>query len=193
MERVKLSNDIKNFTPLGAILREARVSKDRSVRGVAKSAGISAAYLSALEHGINPKTGRASIPSPEVRDRLFSVLGITTGMANDTSADTSSDAAKALNPLSLSIRELDIMSAYEREKAINIVRGGLFNVDGPNNEFNYYISLANLYGSTAVVMQTVINQLDKNIQELKAKYHIEEDQVMNKPEGEGIFNKDPQV
>jgi transcriptional regulator with XRE-family HTH domain len=177
MERVRLSNDIKNFTPLGAILREARVSKDRSVRGVARSAGISAAYLSALEHGINPKTGKASIPSPEVRDRLFSVLGITTG----------------LNPSSFSIRELDIMSAYEKEKAISIVRDGLFDVDGPNNEFNYYIALANLYGSAAVVMQTIISELDENIQELKTKYHIEEDQVMNKPEGERIFNKDPQV
>jgi len=180
MEKVRLSNDIKNFTPLGAILREARVSKDRSVRGVARSAGISAAYLSALEHGKNPKTGKPSIPSPEVRDRLFSVLDITADMGNDASSN-------------LSIRKLNIMSAYERERAINIVREGLFDVDGPNNEFNYYIALADLYSSAAVVMQAVIGQLDKNIQELKAKYHIEEAQVMNKPEGERIFNNSPQV
>lgn len=193
MERVKPSGEIKNFTPLGAMLREARVSKGRSVRGVARSAGISPAYLNALEHGINPKTNKPSMPSPGVRDRLFSVLGITTGIADNTSTDTPSQASKITNLSSLSIREVGIISAHEREKAVNMVRDGLFDVDGPNNEFNYYIALANLYGSAAVVMQVVVSQLDKDIQELKAKYHIQEDQVMNRPEGERVFNNGQQV
>lgn len=189
MERVRRSIEIKNFTPLGAMLREARVSKGRSVREIARSAGISPAYLSTLEHGINPKTNKPSMPSPEVRGRLFSVLGI----ANDTSSDTPSDTSKLLSLSSLSIRELNVMSVDERRKAANVVRDGLFDADGPNNEFNYCIALGNLYGSTAVVMQAVISQLDKDIQELRAKYHIQEDQVMNKPEGERIFNNDTQV
>lgn len=193
MERVEPSGEIKNFTPLGAMLREARVSKGRSVRGVARSAGISAVYLSTLEHGINPKTGKPSNPSLEVRDRLFSVLNITAGRVDDASTDTSSDTAKALNSSRLSIMELNITSAYERGKAVNMVRDGLFDVDGPNNEFNYYIALANLYGSAAVAMQVVVGQLDKEVQELRTKYHIQEDQVVNKPEDSPLRVEDPRV
>ncbi|OGH19772.1 MAG: hypothetical protein A3D74_05095 [Candidatus Levybacteria bacterium RIFCSPHIGHO2_02_FULL_37_13] len=193
-ERYRRTPDrIEAAIEFGLQMRNIRISQGKSGRGVAKLAGISPAYLFVLEQGKNPNTNEPSIPSPDIRNRISAVLGITADIENDDSADTPSGTSKALNYSTLNIRKLDIMSVNEREKAANIVRDGRFDLDGSNNQFNYYLELANLYGSTVVVMQAVIGQLDKDIQELKAKYHIEEDQVMNKPEGERVLNNNTQV
>jgi hypothetical protein len=55
-----------------------------------------------------------------------------------------------------------------------MVRDGFVRPDSPNNDFNYSIELTTLYGSTAVVMQAIVSQLEEKILGLKNKYKIEE-------------------
>lgn len=59
---------------LGAAVETRRRDLRRSAREVAEAAGISAVYLRVIETGRNPKTGRASRPSPEVIIRLARAL-----------------------------------------------------------------------------------------------------------------------
>ncbi len=51
---------------LGELLRRIRLSKDWSVREAAKKMGISPSYLSSLEKGIDPRTGKYSNPKPDI-------------------------------------------------------------------------------------------------------------------------------
>ena len=137
-ERVRRSPDrIEAARLFGLQIQDTRISQGKSARGVAKLAGISPAYLIALEQGENPNTKAPSIPSPNIRDRISSVLGISTGIENDASADMPSGTSNIPKLSTLSARGLIDMSGRERQKAINMVRNGLFAVDGPNNEFNY--------------------------------------------------------
>jgi transcriptional regulator with XRE-family HTH domain len=57
---------IEQLHRLGALLHQRRVELRKSVRQVARAAGISHVYLRVLERGENPKTGRPSRPSLEV-------------------------------------------------------------------------------------------------------------------------------
>jgi transcriptional regulator with XRE-family HTH domain len=61
---------------LGSAVETKRRDLRRSAREVADAAGISAVYLRVIETGLNPKTGRASRPSPEVVVRLARALGM---------------------------------------------------------------------------------------------------------------------
>lgn len=51
---------------LGKIFREIRLSKNWSIRQAAKNMGISYSYLSILEKGKDPRTGKDSNPKPEM-------------------------------------------------------------------------------------------------------------------------------
>lgn len=50
---------------LGTLIEQTRLRAGRSARAVADAAGLSPAYLRAIERGRNPKTKKASRPSPE--------------------------------------------------------------------------------------------------------------------------------
>lgn len=50
---------------LGELFREIRLSKKWSIRQAAKKMGISYSYLSILEKGVDPRTGKDSNPKPE--------------------------------------------------------------------------------------------------------------------------------
>jgi transcriptional regulator with XRE-family HTH domain len=51
---------------LGKIFREIRLSKNWSIRQSAKNMGISYSYLSILEKGKDPRTGKDSNHKPEM-------------------------------------------------------------------------------------------------------------------------------
>ena len=51
----------------GALIERARAAAGLSARQLASAAGISAAYLRAIERGANPKTKRPSRPSAPSR------------------------------------------------------------------------------------------------------------------------------
>ncbi|MBI2547377.1 MAG: helix-turn-helix domain-containing protein [Candidatus Aenigmarchaeota archaeon] len=61
---------------LGKLITSRRKEIRLSGREVARRAGISAAYLIALETGVNPKTGKPSRPSNEVLARLDNALNL---------------------------------------------------------------------------------------------------------------------
>ncbi|ODM27183.1 helix-turn-helix domain-containing protein [Acetivibrio mesophilus] len=50
---------------LGELFKEIRLSKKWSIRQAAKKMGISYSYLSILERGVDPRTGKDSNPKPE--------------------------------------------------------------------------------------------------------------------------------
>ncbi|GAE89278.1 helix-turn-helix domain-containing protein [Acetivibrio straminisolvens] len=50
---------------LGKLFKEIRLSKKWSIRQAAKKMGISYSYLSILERGVDPRTGKDSNPKPE--------------------------------------------------------------------------------------------------------------------------------
>lgn len=50
---------------LGELFRQIRVGKNWSIREAARRMGISYSYLSILEKGIDPRTGKNSIPKPD--------------------------------------------------------------------------------------------------------------------------------
>jgi len=50
---------------LGKLFKEIRLSKKWSIRQAAKKMGISYSYLSILEKGVDPRTGKDSNPKPE--------------------------------------------------------------------------------------------------------------------------------
>lgn len=159
--RQRLCDEMVNITEIGLQLRNSRVSQGKSMRQVARLAGISVAYLSALEKGENPKTHKPSIPSPEVKNSLFIALGIA----------EESDSSNFLQD-NLSVKGLKELVQFEREKAARMVREGLIRLDKPNSIFDYSIGLATLYGSAAVAMQSVISQLEKEIHALQDKCKI---------------------
>jgi len=51
---------------LGELFREIRLSKNWSIRQAAKNMGISYSYLSILEKGTDPRTGKDSNPKPDM-------------------------------------------------------------------------------------------------------------------------------
>jgi transcriptional regulator with XRE-family HTH domain len=59
---------------LGDLIRGRRAELALSMRGVARAAGVSPSYLSAIETGRNPATGRAPTPSLRVLAALGEVL-----------------------------------------------------------------------------------------------------------------------
>jgi transcriptional regulator with XRE-family HTH domain len=50
---------------LGELFRQIRLSKNWSIRQAAKNMGLSYSYLSILEKGVDPRTGKDSCPKPE--------------------------------------------------------------------------------------------------------------------------------
>ncbi len=54
------------MSDLGKLFREIRLSKNWSIRQAAKNMGISYSYLSILEKGKDPRTGKDSNPKPEM-------------------------------------------------------------------------------------------------------------------------------
>jgi transcriptional regulator with XRE-family HTH domain len=62
-----LKNNCKGgyMSNLGELFRQIRVSKNWSIREAARRMGISYSYLSILEKGIDPRTGKDSLPKPD--------------------------------------------------------------------------------------------------------------------------------
>ncbi|NLL04934.1 MAG: helix-turn-helix transcriptional regulator [Clostridiaceae bacterium] len=54
------------MSDLGKLFREIRLSKNWSIRQAAKNMGISYSYLSILEKGKDPRTGKNANPKPEM-------------------------------------------------------------------------------------------------------------------------------
>lgn len=54
------------MSDLGKLFREVRLSKNWSIRQAARNMGISYSYLSILEKGTDPRTGKDSNPKPEM-------------------------------------------------------------------------------------------------------------------------------
>jgi transcriptional regulator with XRE-family HTH domain len=61
---------------LATLLRGRRGELGLSLREAARRIGISPAYLSSLEHGRNPSTGRPAVPSPLVLAAIARVLSV---------------------------------------------------------------------------------------------------------------------
>lgn len=53
------------MSDLGDLFRQIRIKKNWSIRKAANKMGISYSYLSILEKGVDPRTGKASNPRPE--------------------------------------------------------------------------------------------------------------------------------
>ena len=62
-------------TDLGAEVRDRRLTLALSIRALAQAAGVSAGYVTAIEHGRSPSTGRAPEVSLRVLDSLATALG----------------------------------------------------------------------------------------------------------------------
>lgn len=80
---------------LGKFLEDARKDAGLSAREVADAAGISPAYLRAIERGSNPKTSRPSRPSPDALRGVARTLGLD---AADVLARARYDASLASGP-----------------------------------------------------------------------------------------------
>jgi transcriptional regulator with XRE-family HTH domain len=65
---------------LGALIRARRRELGRSLREVARAAGVSSSYLGAIESGRNPATGRPPLPSLRVLAALARELGLELGV-----------------------------------------------------------------------------------------------------------------
>ena len=109
------------MTPFGAKLRELRKSRGLTLMEMAKAAGVSGAYLSALEHG---KRGR---PSWHLIQSIIAHLNIIWDEAEDLvslskishpriTIDTSGlspEATELANRLSMTISKLDDATVQE--------------------------------------------------------------------------------
>lgn len=78
------------------MLRRRRERLGLSMRETARRIGISPSYLLALEHGRNPTTGRAPMPSPPILASIGQVLGIELGTLLDVAGAPSSRSAHLL-------------------------------------------------------------------------------------------------
>lgn len=85
---------------LGELFRQIRLSKNWSIREAAKRMGISYSYLSILEKGIDPRTGKDSNPKPDTL-RLIS-------KAYDYPYEELMKAAGYLNDESIPDRKFDL-------------------------------------------------------------------------------------
>jgi transcriptional regulator with XRE-family HTH domain len=81
---------------LGGILRRRRGQLGLSMREAARRIGISPSYLVALEHGRNPSTGRAPVPSPPILAAIGRVLDIELATLLDASGAPTSPSAHLL-------------------------------------------------------------------------------------------------
>jgi transcriptional regulator with XRE-family HTH domain len=81
---------------LGGILRRRREQLGLSMREAARRIGISPSYLVALEHGRNPSTGRAPVPSPPILAAIGRVLDIELATLLDASGAPTSPSAHLL-------------------------------------------------------------------------------------------------
>ena len=61
---------------LGTEVRDRRTRLGLSVRALAKHAGVSPAYITAIETAHNPSTGRPPVPSLAIVTRLAAALGL---------------------------------------------------------------------------------------------------------------------
>ena len=81
---------------LGGILRRRREQLGLSKREAARRIGISPSYLVALEHGRNPSTGRAPMPSPPILAAIGRALDIELATLLDASGAPTSPSAHLL-------------------------------------------------------------------------------------------------
>lgn len=163
---------------LGFALKEARKSQHRTLRSVAAEAGISLAYLVALEQGKNPKTGKPSVPSQEIAVRLEKTLGIVLPTVSRSPERTPPPTEPPLAFVQRAVVVLETGSHWEKEKAAKMVLQEKFEPTSLPREFGYQLELAKTYTSAAVALKIFVDNLDQQIQELKTKYGIQES---NKP------------
>jgi len=81
---------------LGGILRRRREQLGLSMREAARRIGISPSYLVALEHGRNPSTGRAPVPSPPILAAIGRALDLELATLLDASGAPTSPSAHLL-------------------------------------------------------------------------------------------------
>jgi transcriptional regulator with XRE-family HTH domain len=81
---------------LGDLIRRERERRGLSIRGAARLIGISAGYLVEIEHGRNPSTGRAPVPSPTVLRGMERALEIDIATLLDLAGAASSPSSHAL-------------------------------------------------------------------------------------------------
>ena len=72
---MKTTNDDARLIEFGRQIREHRKSLRISIRKLAEDSGVSPSYVSAIECGKNPATGRPPEPSMSVVERLTKALG----------------------------------------------------------------------------------------------------------------------
>jgi transcriptional regulator with XRE-family HTH domain len=81
---------------LGGIVTRRRRELGLSMREAARRIGISPSYLAALEHGRNPTTGRAPVPSPPILGAIGRVLDIDLATLLDVSGAPASPSTHLL-------------------------------------------------------------------------------------------------
>jgi transcriptional regulator with XRE-family HTH domain len=109
------------MTPFGLKLREMREARGATLRDMADAVGVSAAYLSALEHGRRPR------PTPARLDQICAFFGVIWDEAEDLkdlarlsnprvtidTAGLSPDATQLANRLAQRLRHLDDVQIAE--------------------------------------------------------------------------------
>lgn len=103
------------MTPLGARMRELRAAKGIPLKTMAKALGVSAAYLSALEHGHRgvPRSGFLELVNAclnngwEEAEELRALASISDPKVTLNTGGLSPKATELANRLGAQIRELD--------------------------------------------------------------------------------------
>ncbi len=80
---------LRDDSTLGSEIRDRRLQLALSVRALAGRAGISPGYVTALETGNNPSTGRAPVPSLAIVKRLAAALDLDLGVLIDAAGTAS--------------------------------------------------------------------------------------------------------
>lgn len=166
---------------LGELFRQIRVSKNWSIREAARKMGISYSYLSILEKGIDPRTGKDSNPKPDTLriiskayDYPYEELMKSAGYLNDDNAtDRKFDLTVFVSNInlimgSMSIEELseDIKSKTGYTISPKQIRSYL---NGDIEPFPGTINILSNYISTSPDFWYIFNTEDTLVQE-KKKY-----------------------
>lgn len=150
---------------LGSILREARGNE--SQRSVAKKAGISVVYYGSLEKGINRKTGKPSIPSPEVTIRLADALNIDPQklLNHVTSSAFVGLSTTPEGIAQLALEKFRSLARNRREMAAELVKRGFINENNTSLMFKQ-LKVANVYDKAATLIETTLSNLESELKDL---------------------------
>lgn len=124
---------VMDLAKLGEVIKEYRIRQQLTQKELSKRLGITISYLSMLERGKNPKTGRPSQPSYNVLEGFIRELDIDRNVALDL-AGYQHDLGFLLSPLSRKgikamkgeIRENRLL---DRSQAVKVLLGVFQNKD----------------------------------------------------------------